>query len=135
MRFRISVFFAALAVAAGAAFAHHSGATYFAQDDPVTHTDAVVVSFTMINPHSRLVFNVNGENGEEVQWTAETQSHNALLRKGIRKDLVKSGDVVTVTGAPSLTGANYLRMTQLILPNGDTANFYGRGPAIVPAGQ
>jgi hypothetical protein len=87
----------------------------------------------MINPHSRLVFTVIDQNGEKLEWTAETQSHNALRRKGVGKDVVKAGDVVTVTGAPSRTGANYLRMSQLILPNGDTVNFYGRGPALVPA--
>ena len=75
MRYSLGGSIAMLAFAAGAALAHHSGATYFVQDSPVTHKNAVVVSFTMINPHSRLVFTVIDENGEKAEWTAETQSH------------------------------------------------------------
>lgn len=115
------------------AFAHHNGTLYFDGSKTLRIENATVVSLVIINPHSRLVFTIENEQGELEEWRAETQSHNALRRKGIRPDLVQPGDVVTVIGNPSRSGTLYLRMRQLILPNGDTVNFYGGGPAITPA--
>ncbi len=121
--------------ATGAVVAHHSAQVYFDSEMSMTLENAVVVSLVLVNPHSRLVFTVEGVDGEFVEWTAETQSYNSLRRKGIGRDLVSAGDVVTVIGNPSRSGKPYLRMRQLILPNGDTVNFYGGGPAITPAGS
>jgi hypothetical protein len=115
------------------AFAHHNGNLYFDGAKTLRLENATVVSLVLINPHSRLVFTIENEQGEREEWRAETQSHNALRRKGIRPDLVQPGDIVTVIGNPSRSGTMYLRMRQLILPNGDTVTFYGGGPAITPA--
>jgi len=123
----------ALSCVATAALAHHNGNFYFDGEKTLRLENATVISFVLVNPHSRLVFTVKNENGEQEQWSAETQSHNALRRKGIHPDLVAPGDVVTVIGNPSRKGTLYLRMRQLILPNGDTVTFYGQGPAITPA--
>jgi hypothetical protein len=122
-----------LSGAATVAIAHHNGNLYFDGEITVEMNNATVVSLVLINPHSRLEFTIVNEDGELEAWRAETQSHNALRRKGIQPDLVKAGDVVTVIGNPSRKGTDYLRMRQLILPNGDTVTFYGSGPAITPA--
>ena len=118
---------------ATAAFAHHNGNLYFDGEITVEMKNATVVSLVLINPHSRLEFTIINEDGELEAWSAETQSQNALRRKGIHPDLVEAGDVVTVIGNPSRKGTDYLRMRQLILPNGDKVTFYGSGPAITPA--
>jgi hypothetical protein len=118
---------------ATAALAHHNGNLYFDGEKTVEFKNATVVSMVMINPHARLEFTIENENGELEEWSAETQSQNALRRKGIHPGLVKAGDVVTVIGNPSRKGTAYIRMRQLILPNGDTVTFYGSGPAIAPA--
>jgi len=113
--------------------AHHNGNLYFDGEITVEMKNATVVSLVLVNPHSRLEFTIVNEDGELEEWSAETQSQNALRRKGIRPDMVEAGDVVTVIGNPSRKGTDYLRMRQLILPNGDTVTFYGSGPAITPA--
>ena len=118
---------------ATAALAHHNGNLYFDGEKTVEFKNATVVSMVMINPHARLEFTIENENGELQEWSAETQSQNALRRKGIHPGLVKAGDVVTVIGNPSRKGTAYIRMRQLILPNGDKVTFYGSGPAITPA--
>ncbi len=115
------------------AVAHHNGNLYFDSEQTLELKNATVVSLVLVNPHSRLEFTIVNEDGELEEWRAETQSHNALRRKGIHPDLVEPGDVVTVIGNPSRKGTDYLRMRQLILPNGDKATFYGSGPAITPA--
>jgi hypothetical protein len=115
------------------ALAHHNGNLYFDGEKTVEFKNATVVSMVMINPHARLEFTIENENGELEEWSAETQSQNALRRKGIHAGLVKAGDVVTVIGNPSRKGTAYIRMRQLILPNGDKVTFYGSGPAITPA--
>ena len=114
-------------------FAHHNGNLYFDSEITVEMKNATVVSLVLINPHSRLEFTIINEDGDLEEWSAETQSQNALRRKGIHPDLVEAGDVVTVIGNPSRKGTDYLRMRQLILPNGDKVTFYGSGPAITPA--
>jgi hypothetical protein len=115
------------------AIAHHNGNLYFDGEKTVEFENATVISMVMVNPHSRLEFTIENENGELEEWSAETQSQNALRRKGIHQGLVKAGDVVTVIGNPSRKGTAYIRMRQLILPNGDKVTFYGSGPAITPA--
>lgn len=114
-------------------FAHHSANLYFDGSTTLELKDSTVVSLVLVNPHSRLVFTVANDDGELEEWTAETGSHNALRRKGIRPDLVAPGDIVTVIGNPSREGGNYLRMRSMILANGDNVSFYGAGPAIIPA--
>lgn len=122
-----------LSCAATVGFAHHNANLYFDNEKTLELRNATVVSLVLVNPHSRLEFTIVNEDGEMEEWSAETGSHNALRRKGIRPDLTKAGDVVTVIGNPSRKGTRYLRMRQLILPNGDTVTFYGGGPAITPA--
>ena len=122
-----------LSCAATVAIAHHNGNLYFDGEITVEFENATVVSMVMVNPHSRLEFTIENDNGELEEWSAETQSQNALRRKDIHPGLVKAGDVVTVIGNPSRKGTAYIRMRQLILPNGDKVTFYGSGPAITPA--
>jgi hypothetical protein len=122
-----------LSCAATVAIAHHNGNLYFDGEKTIEFENATVVSMVMVNPHARLEFTIENENGETEEWSAETQSQNALRRKGIHPGLVKAGDVVTVIGNPSRKGTAYIRMRHLILPNGDTVTFYGSGPAITPA--
>ena len=122
-----------LSCAATVAIAHHNGNLYFDGEITVEFENATVVSMVMVNPHARLEFKIENEDGEIEEWSAETQSQNALRRKGIHPGLVKAGDVVTVIGNPSRKGTAYIRMRELILPNGDKVTFYGSGPAITPA--
>src|SRR5690606_19634040 len=88
---------AVAALAAGAAMAHHS-AVQFDFTRQVSYT-GVVKDFAAINPHMRLVIELNDEKGKrEVRF--EGHSTNNMYRGGYRKGMVKVGDTITVNAPP-----------------------------------
>lgn len=93
--------FVVAALAAGAAVAHHS-AVQFDFTRQVSYT-GVVKDFAAINPHMRLVVELNDEKGKrEVRF--EGHSTNNMYRGGYRKGMVKVGDTITVNAAPFRDG-------------------------------
>ena len=103
------------------ASAHHSTFTYFDPEVTAEYKDVTVVSFEVMNPHTRLVFLATDEEGNEAEWTAATQSANVLRRMGISADSISPGDKVTVTASPHRDGLKLLLMTRVVFPNGDYA--------------
>lgn len=94
---------AALPLAAGSAFAHHSTAAFDA-------TRLVTISGTVteskwMNPHSYLYIKVPGEKGAPDQvWTIISGTPQLLLRNGWKRDSVKPGDKVSATINPQRAG-------------------------------
>jgi len=122
-----------LLIGSGAA-AHHNGATYFDTSTQLEHNDATVVSYDLVNPHGRLVYVFMDDDGNEVEWTAELPSANNARRRGLGGDLFKSGDrLAAVTGSPSRSGANFMRLTRVVFSNGDVAQITGRNAGIIRA--
>lgn len=81
----------------GAVFAHHSFSAEFSRDLPIEVTGKVTrVEWT--NPHARFYVESEDENGEVVEWDFELTTPNILMRRGWKKDSLKPGDEVTVTG-------------------------------------
>jgi len=92
---------AAAALVAGTAIAHHS-AVQFDFTKQVSYT-GVVKDFAAINPHMRLVVELNDAKGKrEVRF--EGHSTNNMYRGGYRKGMVKVGDTITVNAAPFRDG-------------------------------
>jgi cell shape-determining protein MreC len=80
----------------GIAQAHHSVAAEFDQGKPVTFT-GTIQKVAWMNPH--IYTHVEVKNGSQtVVYRVEGGPPNSLFRQGWRKDTLKSGDVVTVTG-------------------------------------
>ncbi len=117
------------------ATAHHNGATYFDTSVQLEHNDATVVSYDLVNPHGRLVYVFMDDDGNEVEWGAELPSANNARRRGLSGDLFKSGDrLAAITGSPSRSGANFMRLTRVVFSNGDVAQITGRNAGVVRAG-
>jgi len=93
---------AALAVAAGTAFAHHS-ATMFDEEAEVTVT-GVVKEFQYTNPHSWLLIDVTNDDGSVTTWGFEAEGPSTLLRAGIRRSDFSPGTEVTIRGNPMRDG-------------------------------
>jgi DNA/RNA endonuclease YhcR with UshA esterase domain len=90
--------------AAGSAAAHHSFATQYDADQPVTLT-GVVTKVEWMNPHARFYVDVKDESGNVTNWNLELASPNVLTRNGWSRTSLKEGDEVTVEGSRARSGA------------------------------
>lgn len=97
---------AAAILAATPLAAHHSFAVYFDSDDRVTLA-GTVTAFRFTNPHGTLVLDVGG-----TEWRAETNAPVVLQRRGWRRDSLRPGDRVTISGWRARDGRNYMRLME-----------------------
>ena len=96
--------------------AHHS----FAMFDK-SHTVTIVGTIKSIewtNPHVFIFLDVKDDSGAVAEWRVEGNSPNMLVRTGWKREMIKSGDQLTVNGAPERNGAKVLRLITLTLANG-----------------
>jgi hypothetical protein len=131
-----AVSLATLAVLVGvSASAHHSAATYFDLSTTIEHRNVTVVSYDLVNPHGRLVYVLTDEAGNKVEWGGELPSANNVRRRGLGELAFKPGERLTsVTGSPSRSGSNFMRLDRVVFENGDVAQITGSNLGIVRAG-
>jgi hypothetical protein len=79
------------------AAAHHSISAEFDTNRPVTFTGKVV-KVEWMNPHIYTHVETTGDEGKSVVYKVEGGPPNSLFRQGWRRDTLKQGDVVTVSG-------------------------------------
>ena len=103
--------------------AHHSGASY--DSDHQISLTGTVSNFEWTNPHVFIYLDVKDDSGSVVQWRVEGNSPNMLARAGWKKEMIKTGDHITVNGAPAKDKAPILRLISLTLANG--VKFDGQG--------
>jgi hypothetical protein len=114
--------------------AHHGNAAY---DGSVTMLkDATVTKLSWQNPHTIIQFDVKGENGEPVHWSAELGSPSALGLIGWTKTSLTPGDVIQVYIHQAKTKNPVGRIEHIVLADGsilrDSAG--GGGDTDTPAG-
>lgn len=83
--------------------AHHGTAISF-QMDKETTLKGIVTQFKWTNPHVSLHFDVKGEDGKVVAWSAEATSPYFWAQRGYNKNAVKPGDEITITLHPGKAG-------------------------------
>lgn len=93
----------ALAVATTNARAHHSFAM-FDTEHPIELT-GTVKEFKFVNPHSILILQVKGKDGEVTDWILEGGAPAMLTRAGMNAHSLKEGDEIIVTIFPLHSGA------------------------------
>ena len=106
--------------------AHHSVAVGFDMERRVTVT-GTIVDMEWINPHARMFFEVEDENGESQTWTISFTSANNLFRRGWRSTHLPVGATITVSGFPARDGSYELYGGETRLADGTTL-FGGNAP-------
>jgi uncharacterized protein DUF6152 len=86
---------------------------------PVTLT-GTVTEYDYSSPRVRIHFDVKDKNGTASKWTVETASPLKIYRAGWKKDSLKPGDVITVTGLPAKDGSKLLSLRKLTALGGKT---------------
>ena len=86
-------------VLAPALQAHHSQSEFDLRS--TVEVEGTVTKLEWKSPHARLYVDVKNDRGETVSWNFELPSPNTLMRRGWKRDALKSGDRVKVAGSPA----------------------------------
>jgi hypothetical protein len=95
--------------------AHHGFANF--QMDQTSTIKGSVVDYELINPHVQITLKVEQE-GKSVEWNVEGVSLNMIVRAGFKKDSLKVGDIVSITGHPGKNGRPVLLLMKITWADG-----------------
>jgi hypothetical protein len=112
--------------------AHHGSAAF--ENGKTVTLKGTVKTWTYMNPHCLLTFDVKGDDGKTVEWVVETQAPGIMFPAGYRKDSFKFGDEVTVVANPVKNGLPIGRIVSVLTASGWTLGGI-QDKAIPPKGQ
>ena len=78
-------------------YGHHAFGAEFDPNRPLLLKGAVV-RVEWVNPHTWIHIEVEVEGGSKEIWMVEGGTPNSLLRRGLKRDTIKIGQVVVVDG-------------------------------------
>jgi hypothetical protein len=104
-------------LAALPAFAHHSFAAEYDAKKPV-ELKGKLIELEWVNPHAWIHMEVVDPSGKTVKWSAEMGSPNILMRNGWRRDSIKPGDQIIVTGSAAKDGSNMANARTVTMGDG-----------------
>ena len=123
-----------LLVATLPVLAHHSFAAEFDSTKPIT-LNGKFIKMDWVNPHSWIhVEALNPASGKMETWDIETGPPNTLYRNGWRKDAIKPGEEIVVTGTLAKNGTNTVNARSVRTPDGKTLLAGSSEGNIPPAG-
>ena len=99
------------------ASAHHSFSAVFDAEVPV-EASGTVTEVEWMNPHAWIYIDVEGDDGEVVNWAFELGSPNGLMRRGWSRKSVQVGDAISVTGYKARDGSNRGNIKSIVLADG-----------------
>ncbi len=123
MKFKLSMpIMAGLLAIALPVLAHHSGAAVFDNTKKIDLT-GVVTKMEWVNPHAHFYIDVKDSTGKVTNWNLELASPSILVRNGWKRNSIKEGDTVTVTGSQARDGSNFGIAQTIVFPDGRKLNF------------
>jgi hypothetical protein len=105
LRIRLLSIAAGLLIAHSAVFAHHAYTAEFDTTKPVKLT-GVITRLEWSNPHIWIYLDVKDDKGTVTNWGFSASPPGMLLRRGITKNSLKPGDVLTISGHRAKDGSN-----------------------------
>jgi hypothetical protein len=117
----------AAAAALHPAQAHHSFASEFDANQPLSLT-GTVTKVEFINPHSWIHIEVTNEGGTKTAWEVEGGTPNTLFRKGINDSTLPVGTAISVDGYRARDGSNRMSGRDITLADGRKVFLSGSAP-------
>ena len=111
---------ASLTLATVPAVGHHSGAMFDEQKE--VSLTGEVKDFQYTNPHSWLLVDVKGADGQVTTWGFEAEGPSTLLRAGIKRSDFAPGTKLTITGHPMKDGRPAAAWVKATKDDGTTFN-------------
>ena len=105
--------------------AHHSLAGVY-DLKKVERATGIVQKFAFTNPHGALHIAIKDAKGEAKVWQLTTGSANVLTNAGVSAtgpNRVKTGDEITVTFNPAISGATVGFLRSIVLPDKKEVEF------------
>jgi hypothetical protein len=102
--------------------AHHSGAAEFDRNKKID-LSGVVTKVEWTNPHAHFYMDVKDPGGNVGNWNLELASPNVLIRNGWKRNSIKPGDMVTVTGIQAKDSSNFASAGVITFPDGHKLTF------------
>ena len=105
------------AVGAWRLYAHHAFGAEFDPNLPLL-LKGPVVRIEWINPHTWIHVEVTNKAGVKEVWMVEGGTPNSLLRRGLKRDSLKIGQVIVVDGYQSKDRSTRANGRDVTLPDG-----------------
>lgn len=106
-----------VAVAGGAALAHHSAAQFdFGNTVDITGTVKYV---RFANPHAKLILEVTDDERGTRDIEYEGHSRNNMVRQGLKPEMMAVGDEITIRIAPMRNGEDGGYITAVLTEDGE----------------
>jgi hypothetical protein len=96
--------------------AHHGTANY--NTGTQVTVKGTVSDFQFNNPHVLIYIQAKDESGKTTNWQGELTSPNHLSRAGWKKDTIKPGDEITISGYPTKSGSPEIWIQKVIAADG-----------------
>ena len=113
----VFVLIAGLSIAAGPLAAHHGRGDAYDMQNPITLA-GTVTEVRWANPHVVVFMDVEGDNGEVVNWGFENSNVSTLARQGYNRRTLRIGQKITAEVNPSRQGAPVGIVVAVILEDG-----------------
>ena len=121
-----------LALVTGLAHAHHSFQVHYDASKTI-ELQGVVKDFRFRSPHGVITLDVASPDGSVTPWKIELGSVPSMQRKGVNKETIKQGDVISVSAMPNRKPGTPLVLYRTIITRDGT--MLGEDLKLADAGQ